>query len=161
MKRVLAFIDDRFEEIIGVALLAAVVTMIFAGVVMRLGFKSGLAWQEELSRILYVLVVYLGASYGMKSHDHIRVTAVVNLLPPRGQQIMKVITDIVWAGFNIAIVVISINVYQTMRQFLGESAVLRIPLHLIFLIVPIGFTLLTLRLIQSYLRKIPKEKREV
>ena len=48
MKRVLRFIDEKFEEIIGVAVLAAVMTLIFIGVVMRLVFRSGLPWQEEL-----------------------------------------------------------------------------------------------------------------
>jgi len=152
MKRVLRFIDEKFEEIIGVAVLGVVMTLIFIGVVMRLIFKSGLPWQEELSRILYVLMVYLGASYGMKSHDHIRITFVQNLLPPTGQRILRIATDVVWAAFNIIIVILSIGVYRKMTQFLGESAVLKIPLHVIFLIIPIGFTMLTLRLIQQYLQ---------
>jgi hypothetical protein len=42
-----------------------------------------------------------------------------------------------------------------MQRFLGESAVLKIPLHVVFLIVPLGFTLLTLRLIQGYFQGGP------
>jgi TRAP-type C4-dicarboxylate transport system permease small subunit len=42
-----------------------------------------------------------------------------------------------------------------MQRFLGESAVLKIPLHVVFLIVPLGFTLLTLRLIQGYIQGGP------
>jgi len=152
MKGVLRFLDDKFEEIIGVAILAVVVTLIFLGVVMRMVFKSGLPWQEEISRILYVLVVYLGASYGIKTQDHIRVTFVANLLPPLGQKILRIATDVIWAGFNIAIIIISMNVYEKMQRFFGESAVLRIPLHVIFLIIPVGFALLTVRLIQTYFR---------
>ena len=151
--KVIRFIDDKFEEIIGVAVLAVVVTLVFAGVSLRLTLKSGMPWQEEISRILYVLVVYLGASFGMKSKDHIRITFLVNMLPKTGQKIVRLITDIIWAGFNIIIIVISLRVYQNMQRFLGESAVLRIPLHYIFLIIPFGFALLTLRLIQGYIQR--------
>ena len=59
------------------------------------------------------------------------------------------VTDIIWAGFNITVIIMAMQVYQKMQRFLGESAVLKIPLHVIFLIVPLGFTLLTLRLIQG------------
>jgi TRAP-type C4-dicarboxylate transport system permease small subunit len=152
MKRILTFIDERFEEIIGVIVLAVVVTLIFVGVMMRLLFKSGLPWQEELSRMLYVLVVYLGASYGMRSNDHIRINIVSDLLPPRARKFLRIITDIIWAGFNITVIVMALQVYQKMQRFPGESAVLKIPLHVVFLIVPLGFALLTIRLIQNYIQ---------
>jgi C4-dicarboxylate transporter DctQ subunit len=150
MKKILTFIDAKFEEIIGVIVLAVVVSLIFAGVMMRLLFKNGLPWQEELSRILYVLVVYLGASYGMRSNDHIRINIVSDLLPPQARKVLRIITDFIWAGFNITVIIMAMQVYQKMQRFLGESAVLKIPLHVVFLIVPIGFALLTLRLIQNY-----------
>jgi len=152
MKRILAFIDEKFEEIIGVIVLAVVVSLIFIGVVMRLLFKSGLPWQEEISRMLYVVVVYLGASYGIRSNDHIRINIVSNLLPNRARKILRIITDIIWAGFNFTVIIMAMQVYQKMQRFLGESAVLKIPLHMVFLIVPVGFALLTLRLIQTYIQ---------
>ena len=153
MKHILKVLDDKFEEVIGVVVLGVLMTLIFIGVVLRLVFTSGLPWQEEISRIFYVLVVYLGASYGIRTDDHIRVTVLTEILPETGRKILGVITDIIWGGFNIAIVIISMDLYQHMRSFFGESAVLKIPLHYIFLIIPVGFLLLTFRLVQSYFRK--------
>lgn len=158
MKRILAFIDDKFEEIIGVTVLGVVVTLIFLGVVLRLIFTSGLPWQEELSRFGFVFVCYLGTSYGIKSQDHIRITFVADALPKGAQKVLRVITDIVWIGFNIFIVIISLNVYQHMRNFRGESGILKIPLHYVFLTIPVGFALLTLRLIQQYIIKLIKPR---
>ena len=153
MRRVLKFLDDYFEEIIGVIMLAVCLSLIFVGVVMRLVFTSGIPWQEELSRILYVLVVYVGASYGMKTEDHIRITFVREMLPPRATRALEILTDIIWVGFNVAVVVISLQVYPKLQRFIGESAVLEIPLHYIFLTVPIGCFLITLRLVQAYILK--------
>lgn len=153
MRRLVRFLDDYFEEIIGVIMLAVCLSLIFIGVAMRLVFKSGIPWQEELSRILYVLVVYLGASYGMKTHDHIRITFVLEMLPQKARAVMEVITDLIWVAFNVIVIVISAGVYPKLQRFFGESAVLEIPLHWIFLTVPVGFALVTLRLIQGYLLK--------
>lgn len=153
MRRILRFIDDKFEEIIGVVMLATCLSLIFVGVIMRVVFKSGIPWQEELSRILYVLVVYVGASYGMKTKDHIRVTFVRDMLPPLGRKIMEIFTDMVWVGFNVFVIIVSIQIYPKLQRFIGESAILEIPLHWIFLTVPIGCGLITLRLIQDYVQK--------
>ena len=104
MKRILKFIDDKFEEVIGTFVLGVVVTLVFLGVVLRLVFTSGLPWQEELSRFGFVFVCYLGASYGMKSDDHIRISFVADALPKAARKVLRVITDLVWIGFNIFIV---------------------------------------------------------
>ncbi len=150
MRHVLRILDERFEEIIGVIMLATCLTLIFIGVVMRLTIRSGLPWQEELSRILYVLVVYVGASYGMKSEDHIRITFIRDMLPPLWRKALEIMTDVIWVGFNVVVIIISLQIYPKLQRFIGESAILEIPLHYIFLTVPIGFFLVTFRLIQRY-----------
>lgn len=160
MKKVIHFINQRLEEIIGIMGLAVTVSLIFVGVVMRVFFKSGIGWQEELSRILYVLVVYLGASYGIKSDDHICVTFMVRQLSPKGQRILRIITDLVWILFNLVIAGLSLDTYGRMRQTLGETAVLMIPLHYVFLIIPVGFILLTGRLIQVLWQRVQDFKKE-
>jgi TRAP-type C4-dicarboxylate transport system permease small subunit len=155
--KLLHFLDERFEEILGAAMLTVVVGLIFLGVVLRLAFNSGIPWQEELSRMLYVVVVYLGASYGMRSGDHIRVVVGFNLLPARLRKIVRVLTDMIWLFFNIVIIVYALKVHRTMVQFPGYSAVLQIPMHYVFFIVPVGFFLMSLRLIQDYVKLlIPK-----
>jgi TRAP-type C4-dicarboxylate transport system permease small subunit len=150
--KVLHFLDEKFEEIIGVLLLTVVISLIFIGVVLRLSFNTGLPWQEELSRMLYVVVVYLGASYGMRSQDHIRVVVGFNILPASFQKVLRVVTDIIWLFFNIVIILYALKVHGTMVQFPGYSAVLHIPMHYVFFIVPFGFFLMSLRLIQDYVK---------
>ena len=152
MKRILRIVDERFEEVIGVTLLGILVTLIFINVVMRVFLNSGFSGQEEISRIFYVLVVYIGASYGIRTNDHIRVNVIVEILPPKAQKVLGILTDLIWAGFNITIIVISMDLYDRMKSFFGKSAMFDIPLHYIFLTIPVGFALLTLRLVQSYFR---------
>jgi C4-dicarboxylate transporter, DctQ subunit len=157
--KLLYFLNEKFEEVIGVLLLAVVISLIFIGVVLRLSFNTGIPWQEELSRMLYVVVVYLGASYGMRSQDHIRVVMGFNLLPAYLQKILRVVTDMIWLFFNVVIILYALKIHQTMVQFPGYSAVLQIPMHYVFFIVPVGFFLMSLRLIQENVKLlIPKRE---
>lgn len=150
--KVLHFLDEKFEEIIGVLLLTVVISLIFIGVVLRLAFNTGIDSQEKLSRMLYVVVVYLGASYGLRSQDHIRVVMGFNLLPAKLQKILRGATDLIWLFFNPVIILYALKIHHTMAQFPGYSAVLQIPMHYVFFIVPVGFFLMSLRLIQEYIK---------
>ena len=154
MLRILKWLDDRFEEVIGVLLLSVVVSLLFIGVVLRLFFNTGISWQEEISRIFYVVVVYLGTSYGMKTRDHICVVMGVNLLPANIQKTLRWITDAIWLFFNIVVIIYSFKVFAHMMQFPGHSAVLEIPMHYVYFTVPVGFILMSLRLIQQDLKEV-------
>jgi len=157
--KILKFLNERFEEVVGIVSLAVTMTLIFIGVVMRVLFKSGIPWQEELSRILYVFVVYVGASYGIRYNDHIRVTFLLQLLPSVYKRLLDALADLIWIGFNGVIIYLSLDTYIRMRQTLGETAVLMIPLHYVFMIIPGGFILLTFRLLQTFVAKCLKRAR--
>ena len=104
----------------------------------------------------FLWVCYLGASYGIKSNDHIRITFVANALPAGAQKVLRIATDIIWIGFNVLIVVFSMDFYLRQKNFLGLSGTLYIPLHYVFLAIPVGFSLVTLRLIQQYVLRMIK-----
>lgn len=68
-------------------LMAAMVVLVFGNVVMRYVFNSGIAVSEELSRWLFVWMVFLGAIVGLREHAHLGVDSFVKMLPPTGRKI--------------------------------------------------------------------------
>ena len=68
-------------------LLSAMVVLVFGNVVLRYGFNSGIAISEELSRWLFVWMVFLGAIVGLKEHAHLGVDSLIKALPPMGRKI--------------------------------------------------------------------------
>ena len=67
--------------------LAVMVVLVFGNVVLRYGFNSGIAVSEELSRWLFVWMVFLGAIIGMKEHAHLGVDSLVKVLSPFGRKV--------------------------------------------------------------------------
>src|SRR5690625_4356691 len=72
-------------------LLAAMVVLVFGNVVLRYVMNSGSTVAEELSRWIFVWMVFLGAIIGMKEHAHIRLEAIVSRLNPKLQYVCAVI----------------------------------------------------------------------
>jgi TRAP-type transport system small permease protein len=73
-------------------LMAAMVVLVFGNVVMRYLFNSGIAVSEELSRWLFVWMVFLGAIVGLREHAHLGVDSFVKMLPPLGRKVCYAIS---------------------------------------------------------------------
>lgn len=71
---------DRFFkalEVLLVLLLAGMTIMVFANVVLRYGFGSGIDISEELSRFFFVWLIFLGAIVAMRHNMHMGFDLVV------------------------------------------------------------------------------------
>ena len=76
---------NRAEEFIAIGLSVIMGTLVFMGVVLRFIFGLGYGWMEELARVCFIWVVFLGAVVGMQHGLHIRVTVGLGLFPDRIQ----------------------------------------------------------------------------
>lgn len=92
---------QKAEENILAFLLVAMTLLVFADVVMRFGFGTGLLWSQELTLNLSAWFVMFGISYGLKVGAHIGVDAVVKLLPTTIRRIaasIAVILCLIYCG---------------------------------------------------------------
>lgn len=71
----------RALELTIVACLSVMALLVFGNVVLRYGFDSGIAVSEELSRLLFVWLVLLGAILASRQHAHIGFDTLVKGLP--------------------------------------------------------------------------------
>lgn len=70
-------------KIVIVLCLAAMVVMVFANVVMRYVFNTGLPVSEELARWCFVWLTFLGAILVLHERSHLGVDVVVQVMPPK------------------------------------------------------------------------------
>ncbi|MCB8747349.1 TRAP transporter small permease [Rhodoferax sp. U2-2l] len=83
--------------------LALMVFMVFGNVVMRYAFNSGITVSEELSRWLFLWLIFLGASVAVHEQTHMGSDMVMEKLPPKLQKVGVVIGQLLmlWATFLI------------------------------------------------------------
>lgn len=74
---------QRVAQGLMAACLAVMACSVFLNVVLRYGFGDGIAASEELSRLLFVWMVFLGAAAAYPAGEHMAFTSLVGLLQKR------------------------------------------------------------------------------
>jgi tripartite ATP-independent transporter DctM subunit len=101
-----------FIEILGAALVAAEIVTLLAGVVSRYVFDHPLVWSDELASILFLWLAMLGAAIALRRNEHMRMTAVVGMLPPSTRMaldafatgaVLAFLALIAWPSYNYAL----------------------------------------------------------
>ncbi|MEI2417682.1 TRAP transporter small permease [Orrella sp. JC864] len=88
---------DGYFRILGVLMvlcLAGMVVLVFGNVVLRYGFNSGITISEEVSRWLFVWLVFLGALVAMRERQHLGVEILVRRLPVRGRKLCLLVSQL-------------------------------------------------------------------
>ncbi len=84
----------RALEVLVVIITAVMSILVIVNVAMRFLFDSGIVVSEELSRYLFVWVVFVGAIIAMHRNAHIYVDFIRNSFPLKVQWTVKVIIDL-------------------------------------------------------------------
>ena len=66
--------------------LALMVVLVFGNVVLRYALNTGITLSEEVSRLLFVWLTFLGAIIAMREHGHLGVDTLVKRLPAGGKK---------------------------------------------------------------------------
>ena len=153
MRTAIRLLDRYFEEAVCAVLLCILMSFLIIQVVLRYVFHMSLAWNEELTRFAFVWFIYLGASMGVQREGHIRVLTFLALLPGGFlKTAVLLISDLLWFAFMAVVFWFSFDFLKVVVEFPRGSAVLDIPMLYVFMIIPGGFLLMMLRLIQLHLR---------
>ena len=74
------------------------VVLVFGNVVLRYGFNSGISVSEELSRWLFVWLVFVGAVVALRDHAHLGMDSVVSRLPAWGKKVCFILSNLLMLG---------------------------------------------------------------
>ena len=72
--------------------LALMVVLVFGNVVLRYALNTGITLSEEVSRLLFVWLTFLGAIIAMREHGHLGVDTLVKRLPAAGKKACLVVS---------------------------------------------------------------------
>ena len=145
-------IIHHFEEYIACICLSAVAISVFTQVIARYIFKVGLHWTEPVASVSMVWLVYMGASLCIRERYHIRIVIVVQMLPTAIGRCVIIVSDILWFLFSALMVKVSWSYLTVMWQFPEINSSLGYNEFYPQVILVIGYSLMILRLIQTYVQ---------
>lgn len=75
--------------------LALMITLVFLNVLLRYIFNTGLAWSEEVARLCFIYLVYLGTIDAYRDNRHLGVEMLVVRAKPKMQKILYLAIQVI------------------------------------------------------------------
>lgn len=102
-KKLLSVLDRYFEPVLIVTLVLLIVLIVFLQIVCRL-LGASLSSAEEIARFMFVWAMYLSISYAIRDDRHIRISVLVDKLPPGGQLFLRNCADLIFLVYSAVVV---------------------------------------------------------
>ena len=129
--------------------LATMTLLTFIQVVLRYVFSASLVWSLEATTYTFAWLVLVGMAYGVRTRAHIAVDLLTRSLAPRQQRFVAGV------AFAVCLTYCGLMIYGGAEfvaglNMLGHNAQdIPLPRWVLATIIPFGFGLLALRLVQA------------
>lgn len=135
---------SRIFDILGMIIFLTMFVSITLQIIGRNFLHIPMPWTEELSRILYTWLVFLGAIFITKNEENIKIEILFDYLPSYAKKIFDAITHILIIVFSIVaiqggiiLVKLNINAYtSSLPRFITYAK--------IYFIIPFSFSFIAL-----------------
>ena len=157
MKKIVAFLDEHFEEALLVIMLILITVVEFLQVVIRnIPWIPALKWAEEFCRFCWIWSVFLSLPYTIKRGSMLRVNVLMDLLPQKARKIINISVDFINAIVMIVLGYYSIGVVDLIKKSGETSPAMEWPMWMVYSIMLVGFFLGAFRSIQQAVIHIQK-----
>jgi len=123
-------------------------------VVRREVFAYSSIWGEEIVRYAFIYLAWIGAASAVRERAHIRIDVLFNYAGPKTKALLYIFGDLVMLVFAVIAVWWSLETVAVSWKFGSVSHGLRMSMVWFLAAVPIGFSLMAFRLVQSLVRDI-------
>ncbi len=154
MPDIIKSLDKNLERWALLVFYVMLVATMFIEVVRREVFSYSSIWGEEIVRYSFIYLAWIGASAAVKERGHIRIDVIMEYLNPRLKALLYMFGDIIMAVVAIVALYWSYEAVHVSWKFGSVTHGLRVSQVWFLSAVPLGFALVMVRLVQSFLRDI-------
>ena len=148
---------DKLEEYLLCGSLVCTTLIVFAQVIMRKVFNDSLTWSEELTRYIFIWQIWLGVSIAQRDKQHIKVELLKSLVKnEKGISVVDICATLVLIAFNVFLVINGSELVNQMYTRGNVSGAMRLPMWIVYSVLPISSFILSLRLIGQVVEDIKK-----
>lgn len=140
---------DKIEEIFcGTALLTATL-IVFFNVVLRYVFKSGASWAEELVKYLMIWITFIGSSICVRKYAHVSIDFFYEMLSVKNKRVVAIIVGVISLFFTVNMAYYGSKLVLFSLSTGQVSPALQLPMWVPYVAIPLGFVLMSIRLLQN------------
>jgi TRAP-type transport system small permease protein len=140
LKKIITVLD-----MIQVTLFAGLVVLSFSSVFSRYVLNNSLTWAEEITRYMFIWLVYLGAALCIRRRKHIVMDLFISELKGAPKKVLSIINNLVMLAF---VLVLATQAFGMMPILSSQtSTALHIPMSFVYGAVPVGAVLMAFYLV--------------
>lgn len=158
MKKLLRWLDERFEETVLGGFLILITGIIFLQVVMRYVLSHALPWPEEFTRYCLVCSTLLSLSYCIRHRINLRVDILVQFLPGQVRAILEILIQLLSLGLYSYLFYHSFSTVRLSMNSGQVSTAMGLPMYLLYGWGTACFGLAILRTVQELVRLFWKKE---
>jgi TRAP-type C4-dicarboxylate transport system permease small subunit len=154
MPDILKALDKNLERWALLVFYVMLVATMFIEVIRREVFSYSSIWGEEIVRYSFIYLAWIGAAAAVKERGHIRIDVIMEYVNPRLKALLYMFGDVVMAIVALVALYWSYEAVHVSWKFGSVTHGLRVSQVWFLSAVPLGFALVMVRLVQSFLRDI-------
>lgn len=128
-----------FAEGVAVLLLAILVLVVGINVFLRYVLNIGVEWGDEVARIVFIWIVFIGAYLAFKRNSHAVVTFLGNRVPQKWKKYHSLLIGLLEAAFILVIMWCGVVQVLDTAKFGQITAGLGVPMWVFYLVIPVTF----------------------
>jgi len=151
MKTIDRYLTMLVRLVIGAALIV-LFAVAFGTVVGRAFFRASMGWSQDVIRLCFTYIIYLGAAYCVREKGHLNIDFVLGMMKPRVRRIVELVIHIALLAFFVFIVCYGAKFVGTGSS--QKSPYLMIPMKYYYGGIPISGVLMFFYMLEQVVDEI-------
>lgn len=147
-------ISSVLEKIVSCICVILMSVLVFINVIARFVFNNSLAFSDEISTYLFVLMSFMGTAIAARRRAHLGLSIVTDRVSPKTRTMIGIIMYVISAFFCLLIIIFGVQMVMSQYQLGQESAAMQWPEWIYGSFVPVGATFAMLAFIQGIIDMI-------
>jgi TRAP-type C4-dicarboxylate transport system permease small subunit len=143
----------RVEKYLVAVMLSVMILLAFLQIILRNFFSTGISWGDPLVRYLVLWVGFIGAGLATKEGKHITIEIFSRWFSGHSRLYLKAIAYLV-SAFVCGLLTFAGWAFVRNEAQMGATSFLKIPTWIPQIIIPVTFTLITLRFAFSFFAEL-------
>lgn len=128
----------KIEKVVACVCVSVMAVLVFSNVIARYVFNHSLAFSDEMSTYLFVLMSFMGAAIAARRKAHLGLTIVTDRVSPKMRLRINVVTYLISTLFCLLIVIFGVQMVISQYRLGQETAAMQWPEWIYGSFVPIG-----------------------
>jgi len=140
------------NKVAAISMLVGMSILVFVAVILRYVFAIAIRWSDELTRFMFIYLVFLGIPIAYRKKLHISIEFFTSILPSRLQKWLSIAISIIIAALITIVAIASLPIiFGQVGRTLAPG--LKCPRCYIYAAVPIGMFLLLVEIISRLIKR--------